>query len=278
MNGALSQLVSLCSAANGIIADRIDLGAFYPSNAEFTFCNSVRFVEAKVGLRRKPREVLRHGDPNDWLRSLRKSTETRAWLSFSGTENPRAPDHQMAGFVGGGGDWKLNVTANGFTESWMSRWEVTNRNTKNNRIWGVTYVCSDTPSRVTRIPLPDLALVTKRLHSTLYQARQFAAMHSYDTWAKKFSKALDCLEPTTRVTFPEYVQFVCLDAYPEAAQRLFSAAFTGWVFGGMGSWNDLGFDSASERDRYDKISTELYTAINDAIQQSTWSFIQQKTT
>ncbi len=40
----------------------------------------------------------------------------------------------------------------------------------------------------------------------------------------------------------------------------------------MGAWNDLYIESGSESNRYQKISDELYSAINDAIQQATWAF------
>ena len=56
------------------------------------------------------------------------------------------------------------------------------------------------------------------------------------------------------------------------AQRLFSASYNGWVFGGMGSWNDMYFEPKSENARYYSISSDLYSAINDAVQQATWSF------
>jgi hypothetical protein len=46
----------------------------------------------------------------------------------------------------------------------------------------------------------------------------------------------------------------------------------GWVFGGMGSWNDLNFDPESENDRYNMLTSELYSAMTDAIQKATWSF------
>jgi hypothetical protein len=272
MNGTLSQLVALCSAANGVIADRLEPDSFYPAHVDFKFCNSVRFVDIKTGFLRKPREVERHSEPNQWLHSLKQNNAVRAWLTFSGTQNSDAPDHQLSAFVGGGGDWKLVVATESFAEFWMSRWEVTAQNAKDNRIWGVTYGCVEKSPRAISVPQPDLSAAANRLRSALSDTHQFASKHELPTWADWFQRALDCFNSTKPLAFPEYVQFVCLDSYSETAQRVLAAAYNGWVFGGMGSWNDLGFDPKSENDRYDEISAELYAAINDAIQQSTWSF------
>jgi hypothetical protein len=37
------------------------------------------------------------------------------------------------------------------------------------------------------------------------------------------------------------------------------------VFGGMGSWNDMGFEGSDQRE-YDRVSELLFTALNETIQ------------
>ena len=34
-----------------------------------------------------------------------------------------------------------------------------------------------------------------------------------------------------------------------------------WVFGGMGSWNDLVFAARTEEDEYNRLSAKLYLAV-----------------
>jgi hypothetical protein len=277
MNGTLSQLVALCSAANGVIAGRFDPESFYPDYSDFKFCNSVRFVDLKTGVFRKLREVERHRDPNDWLISLKRNGAVCAWLTFTATGDFDAPDHQLAAFVGGGGDWQLVVANNRNAEYWITRWDVTKRNATDDRIWDVTYGCVDTSNQVVNVPASNLIATTTRLQSSLAAAREFAAKHDLPTWAERFQRAIDCFDSTKPLAFPEYVQFVCLDSYPATAQRLFAAAYSGWVFGGMGSWNDLYFEPQSENARYNELSAELYSAVNDSIQQATWSFGTRRT-
>lgn len=270
MLGTLSQLVTLASAANGVLAGRFDPSSFYPQHADFKFCNSVRFVDIKRGLLGKPRETVRHNDPNAWLQALLRSKTVDVWLTYTTTANPGAPDHQLAAFVGGGGDWQLVATTAKGTEHWMSRWDVTQQGASDNRIWGVTYGCVQQTSEQSQPPHPNLQAASTRLSKALTAANEFALKHDLPSWADRFERAADCFR--LQIAFPDYIDFVCLDAYPETAQRLFAAAYNGWVFGAMGSWNDLYFEPDSENARYNELSTELYSAINDGIQQATWSF------
>jgi hypothetical protein len=45
---------------------------------------------------------------------------------------------------------------------------------------------------------------------------------------------------------------------------MLDAAQSAWVFGGMGSWNDLGFAGAEQKE-YERVSKHLYAALTDAI-------------
>jgi len=272
MKGEVSQLVTLASAANGILSECIGPEPLYPSNAAFRFCNSVRFVDLKKTLFGNLREVQRHEDPDRWLRSLKPSNAIRASLTYTSSANPLPPDHQLAAFVGGGGEWRLTVSFKRSAEIWMPRWEVTNQDAPDKRIWRVTYGCVGRYLSPPSVPKAQLDLATSRLLSSLTDAAKFATEHDLPFWTDRFQRAIDCLDPANPVVFPDYVEFVCQGSYPQTAQRLLSASYNGWVFGGMGSWNDMYFEPKSENARYNSISSELYSAINDAVQQASWSF------
>jgi len=272
MIGSLSQLVSLASAANGVLAGKFKSKDFYPSHADFKFCNSVCFVDVSTGLLRKSHEVQRHRDPNDWLKSLSNSGVVQVWLTYTTSGRTDVPDHQLSAFVGGGGDWQLVVATNKDAEFWMSRWDVTKQNAPDSRIWGVTYGCIGKAGHLVNPPNPTLNTAATRLLTALNAAREFAIQQNLHSWADWFQGAIDCCDSEKPISFPDYIDFVCLDSYPERAQRLFAAAYRGWVFGGMGSWNDQYFENESENAQYNSLSAELFAAINDGIQQATWSF------
>jgi hypothetical protein len=51
---------------------------------------------------------------------------------------------------------------------------------------------------------------------------------------------------------------------PLEAKQLLASAQAAWVFGGMGSWNDLGFDG-NDQQEYTALSDELFLLLNQAI-------------
>jgi len=53
------------------------------------------------------------------------------------------------------------------------------------------------------------------------------------------------------------VEFAELVVFPDASR-------SAWVFGGMGSWNDMGFEGAA-REEYESVSEDLYQTVNDTI-------------
>src|SRR5690606_2508941 len=70
--------------------------------------------------------------------------------------------------------------------------------------------------------------------------------------------ALDGQELPTPLNFLQYT-----DLAPAAA-RLLKAAGRGWVFGAMGSWNDI-VPSAALKSRYEETSKALFAALQRAV-------------
>lgn len=194
------------------------------------------------------------------------------WLTYLPSGGTDAPDHYMSAFVGGGGDWQLVAATKNNAEFWMSRWEVTEQNAPDRRIWSVTYGCVGKSGHGVNVPIPASNAAAERLLGALDAARTFAIQMNLQSWADQFQQAIDCCDATNAISFPDYVNLVCLDSYPELSQRLFAAAYKGWVFGGMGSWNDQYFESEPDNTQFNSLSAELYAAINNGIQQATWSF------
>ena len=76
-------------------------------------------------------------------------------------------------------------------------------------------------------------------------------------WAGIFDrsrKILEEFEPS------ESDDFIPDGIYSKEARQLIQAAFASWVFGGMGSWNDLAFNG-EDGVQYASLSKQLYEAI-----------------
>jgi hypothetical protein len=60
--------------------------------------------------------------------------------------------------------------------------------------------------------------------------------------------------------------------YEVIARRALAMATRSWVFGGMGSWNDVGFYDADTQAEYRRVSEHLFQAVVDTIRDATNSF------
>ncbi|WP_155393565.1 hypothetical protein [Xanthomonas albilineans] len=110
----------------------------------------------------------------------------------------------------------------------------------------------------------------------LEQIRSFAAKHGLDSFENCFVRALEDLtaEKPWNGFHKELLSpsLLTLDAL-----QLLSAAQSSWVFGGMGSWNDLGFEG-DEQQTYERLSEALYKIANWAIVAATNSSVGSSVT
>ena len=84
----------------------------------------------------------------------------------------------------------------------------------------------------------------------LATAEQFAAQSGLQPWDADPTAE----PPYHRDLFPDH-------CYSEASRRFASMAQAAWVFGGMGSWNDLGFSEPEIHSEFEQISRDLFAAV-----------------
>jgi hypothetical protein len=132
------------------------------------------------------------------------------------------------------------------------------------KIWQVTYgrVARDQPLMVA--PSTDLDVLKKSLARNLSEIAAFAGRQKLDGFARAFEKGLECLESATPSLGLFHADMSSAAILPLPAQQLLAATQAAWVFGGMGSWNDVGFEGQSQAD-YERLSEELYGLLNASI-------------
>ncbi|MGD2073289.1 MAG: hypothetical protein PVG65_07385, partial [Candidatus Thorarchaeota archaeon] len=112
---------------------------------------------------------------------------------------------------------------------------------------------------------PSLDDAYNTLKLALIEINKFA-----QEWASHFVKyyqrAIECL--SSEDSLEDYLP----DGFDLRAYQLIKASSAGWLFGGMGSWNDLVFDEGSVDERYDEVSNNLYYAICNAVVVATNSY------
>jgi hypothetical protein len=193
-----------------------------------------------------------------WLEGLRERGAERLWL-VNGDVGPvrhrRGPfaERYLVAFAGAG-TWSILATGR-TTEVWRASWEVADLHAPDQRIWRVGYLGAvvDEPVEPTR---PDVGEAGARLGEAIGVVREFAAANGAEEWTDVFDTALR--------GGPDADRDLLSAAYPAAARSLCATASAAWVFGGMGSWNDLSFQGPL-RERYERVSEDLYLAALDAL-------------
>jgi hypothetical protein len=266
VTGQLVQAVALTAWGNAALRGHPAYvpGRFLARNSSCRFCAAVRFI---LRVSDDPeRRVLRHApDPDAWFEHLLAEGVTRLRLHYVSSAPPDAPpadsDRMMAAFIGGGGRWLIEGVQPDRSDWWEAEWELVEPRPADDRIWRVTWgMPADVPAAAD--PSPDPEAVRARFATTLEAIAAFARAHAADNFARAFEEGRGYLTaddpPTMDIdVFPP-------DTASPTARRLLAAAGAAWVFGGMGSWNDLDFDGA-DGERYDRLSGDLYALINAAV-------------
>jgi hypothetical protein len=108
----------------------------------------------------------------------------------------------------------------------------------------------------------DLSSCRATLASALEAVRAFAERQDLKYWSKHFRRCLLrlSLEPQP---LEDILELLLNNGLPVPAVQLVNAAMASDVFGGMGSWNDLGFGGADAQ-AYQELSNRLLLAMKAA--------------
>jgi hypothetical protein len=263
MNGPIAQIVALTCFGNAYLQGR-NIPVFFPQNSTCAFCDQVDFVSVAKYFwgKRKEREVSK--TPDEWFEYL-KSTGTRGiYLSISPQNHPRIPDRISAGLAGGGGTWTIEaILPNNQSSYWIARWEVWNREAPNKRIWRVTYEKVRTQSSSEKKPI-ILNNIVARLTDSLVKIHTFSEKHDCGVFSNVFAEALDTLASKGKKLYGYHKDLAPEGFLSQEALTILDACQKAWVFGGMGSWNDLFFQSDAQKE-YIWLSEHLFQNIKEAI-------------
>lgn len=263
MNHPIAQCVALVCHANAFLQGR-PAPRFFPSNSTCTFCDGVKFFRVSRPLVGRVRRQEVADGPDAWFAYLRASNISAVHLVRTPQNHPRTPDRMLAGFVGGGGTWAMEaVQQNGKCGMWVSRWEVWNKSAPDRRIWRVSYGrASETRSAIA--PVTDLQSSAARLRAALADIHTFSETQRCDAFTACFARAIETLDSGGTKRYGYHRDLAPDGSLPSLAVCLLDACQSAWVFGGMGSWNDLAFD-AKVQVEYDRTSERLFVTLTEAI-------------
>jgi hypothetical protein len=263
MTGPVAQMVALTCHGNAFLRGA-QVPQFFPANSTCQFCEFIKFAGFHKSFLGKMEEVNVAETPEAWISGLheRQAMAIRLWRTPQ--NQPDAPDRMLAGFIGGGGQWTIElVQRNGQSEFWMSRWLVGDKNAPERRIWRVTYGLVGNGGTKTD-NRRSLEAIRADFKASLEAIHSFAQAQALSGFANCFANGLKALDdPEADLGYHKDLA-VPGKISPEAASLL-KAAMCAWVFGGMGSWNDMSFKGAAQGE-YSQVSERLFSVLNGAIE------------
>ena len=259
MQGTIFQILVLVTHGNMVLSGQTVAG-LYPQHDAFKFDEFVKFVDLeRIGNTWGEKPFAE--DPNDWLAKLKSQRCSGLRVERISTDEKDLSDRMSVAFVGGGGRWLIEAVCPGGSEYWESKWEVGDRHRPDQKIWRVTYGRIARNQRTARTDVPSIEGLSAEMSQTLQDAISFSAKHKLDWFEKAFQSGYSALKAESE---PELNGMALRGQLSLPASRLLAASQAAWVFGGMGSWNDLGFDGDDQR-QYEAISDRLFRLINSSL-------------
>jgi hypothetical protein len=262
MQGSIGQIVALAIFGNDVLAGELREG-FWPDSSAFTFCKSVVFADVP-GSDRSEHGALDAQNPPSWIEHIKADGVRRLRLHYRHSSRGEAEDRMLTGFVGGGGEWLIEALRERDSDCWQASWRVQNANDPGKNIWAVTYfrMISHGP----HIGGADQALDTLTIQFEEILIRIADLAHRISVaWAEKsFLTARTLLHSDSPLMKGYYSDSLNSPRLSLAAKRLLGAAQSAWVFGGMGSWNDIGVGEHDSAE-YTELSKALFDVLTRAI-------------
>ncbi|OOQ57616.1 hypothetical protein [Mucilaginibacter pedocola] len=260
MIGTLAQLIAIISYGNAFLMDqnwkKLDF-----ENSTLKYCNRVTFVNDKSS--------ENHGvvaeDIQEWFVFLKKSGCQRLKLFYKPKNRDNVGRERLdAGFVEGSDVWMVEVVFANHSDYWMVNEQVTNEQAKDRRIWGVKYFLASSGHSSASPTLASLNKAKAELDSSLKEIISFSDKHKLKYWAETFSKAKQNLE-SSHPAIGYYKDFIIEENMALLSRQVLFSAGEAWVFGGMGTWNDLLFNNSKDNNMYNRLSDSLYKSVVKAI-------------
>jgi len=259
MTGTLVQIITITSFGNDFLK-KGKLTDFYPQNSSFQFCDFVDFREIKKkNFFSSKKEVIIAKNPIEWFENIKNNGCKKLRLYH---QNDKENDHQMAGFIGGGGNWFIETVYSNHSDFWLGLW-----NHDENLIekpWQVTY-SKAVEKQPTRNQQFDVKTTSAELNNILERITDFAFKETSENWGSIFENAKKTLNSGSPETGFYHNDIMRKENYDLQNRQLLLSASKAFVFGGMGSWNDMGFENEEKNTTYNELSFQLYNSINKSI-------------
>ena len=259
MNAIIAQAAALAAHAR---VRRLDarLGgdeSYWQRHSTFQYVRTLRFSARRRRVLWLPDAGVATTVPK-WMAALPRDADI-LFLSRDASTNPAA--HLASAFVGGTRE-AIAVQTSDRAARWTPSWKTTARYPET-KIWAVRYV--EKPCRAPIRFSGALDDARRNLAAALGQVADLVEGEAgLSNWREVFAKAEAQLEASTPVA-PYHPDILPAEGYSLPARQLLAAAVSAFVFGGMGSWNDVWFENRERRALYERLTQRLYVTVMDGL-------------
>lgn len=265
MNGPIVLNIALCLYGNAFQQNEIIPDFF--SNSTAQFCKKIEFSLIRRSLLEKTEKKIIYENPNNFFDKL-GALYTQFNLYYESiNKNDGLEERMSAGFIGGGGKWNLVSTNEKDTSVWTAFWDVIDQNNSNKKIWGVNYIKTGNQYLCNE----DDDNYINNFYSALEEIYNFTIKKNDSAFANCFKNAMTTLNSNGKELFGYHKDLVP-NCYKKI-EYLLDACQSAWVFGGMGSWNDIWIEDENILNEYKIVSNNLYSSLISTIIQSVNSVI-----
>jgi hypothetical protein len=252
--------LAMVAVGNAALAGR-DISGFYPGDPLFRFTASLDFLTPSDA---GPLKKVAHG-PAAWIEKLKKRRCRGLRLHNSpmqqkGQKLGHIDDRLLVGMVGGGPRWLIEAVYPDHSELWEGFDRIGDKDAADKKMWLSAYVLIGEAASAEKVDT-DIKAASVDLRDALRNIEAVARAMPGTPFADIFVAARESIEGKDLPYPLELLQFAQMK--PEA-ERLLKAAGRAWVFGAMGSWNDV-VPEAPLKARYESASETLFKALQRAV-------------
>jgi len=267
MDGTLAQVIALVAYGNAWLKSAdVNAPKLFDANTTFQYVDAVKFV--RYASKEQETGIVAAESTADWLTWLRETEAQRLWNIAFAWQRQDCAEYALSGLANSI-PRAIQVDLPSGYELWYPFWQTGGPAGK---IWRVEYRGLKFDHSCA-MPLVDLGQVKAYLRQALEEAEAFALLPEANStgWAEWFTKAQALLESEAPIP-PFHPDMLPAQGYSLEARRVLAAATQANVFGGMGSWNDLGFSDPELQSRYQSVTARLYEIVKIAFVMASNSF------
>ena len=251
--------LALVAVGNAAIGGK-NVAGFFPGDPLFQYSASLDFMTPRDNgeLRRVSDDVV------DWFGKLKSRKCRGLRLHNSPMQQNQKLGHiderLLVGMVGGGPRWLIEAVYLEHSELWEGFDRIGDQKAADKKTWLSAYILIGEAASGEKVDT-GVAAASLDLRDALLSIEGVARAIPGAPFADVFVAARETLEGKD---LPYPLEFLRYAQMKPEAERLLKAAGRAWVFGAMGSWNDVGVDAAM-KPRYESASKALFSAVQRAV-------------